>query len=192
MPRHGQELALGVRPLDVVVPVSTEIASLLLVAARRRHCGRPPARAVVLVDSPLVKTGTVRPDSGDGHMIVSERRHAVIAPRNAGGSSVWGDWSATHDASNPYSSFIIRLTSSRVLLWSLYRPRIVVRYLSHSLVIFPCLFKNHGLHAGVAWSPVLDSCGPAWGRPGRAARVISYGWELGFFSSCLGQYVFWI
>lgn len=70
MPRHGQELALGVRPLDLATSVSTEAPSLLLVAIRaHRHCRRPPPRAVVLVDSPLVEAGPVRPDSGDGYKL---------------------------------------------------------------------------------------------------------------------------
>lgn len=75
MPRHWQVLAITVGPLDIIVPDPTQIPFLLVAAARRRHCCGPPARAVVLVDSPLVKTGPVCPDSGEGPRLSAGTRY---------------------------------------------------------------------------------------------------------------------
>lgn len=162
MPRHGQELAVGVRPLDVAVPVSTQIPFLLRVAARRSHCRRPPACAVVLVDSPLVKTGPIRPDSGNRHACQQGTRYQSNQKR-AGQVFGGGCFSrcfepilVLHDPPHLIEGLAL------ILVQAQYRRPVFKPFFRH----LPCL--NPGLHAGVAWSPVLGSCSPAWGRPARA------------------------
>lgn len=169
MSRHGQELTLGVQCRDIDVPTSTRIPFLLLVAASRRYRGRPAARTVVLVDSPLVKTGPISPDSG--RWICLSVENTPRLGREIGGSSVGaGKGRCCSRCFEPilllhYPPHLVK-SLALILVQAEDRRPVLQPFFGHLSLNYP------GLHAGMAWSPVLGSCGPAWGRPARAARGI--------------------
>jgi len=88
MSRHGQELAIGVRSLDMDVPAATQVPFMLLVAARRRHRRRPAASTVVLVNPPLVKAGSISPNSVEMG-IFCQREHARHEGKMGGERVSW-------------------------------------------------------------------------------------------------------